>query len=129
MKTLIELDPGECKFALTDSETADKSWSHLRLGANGPGMRAKNGSRVGAGAYPHLFCGAPAIQVRGADGKMACGPYCEAHHKVSYRGKGKDARSLEEMIYSIDHSQYRGRAPYAEHTDPMDEELKKGAAA
>lgn len=116
MKSLVELGADECRFALTDSPAADRSWSHARLGASGPGSRKLN---VGGGAYPHQFCGEPVV------GK---GPYCAAHKKLCHRGMGKDARSLEEMIYAIDKSQYRGRSPYADHTDPVDEELRRSAA-
>lgn len=117
MKSLIDNDG--CKYPVTNSDVSDQSWSHLRLGSSGPGMRAKDGSRVGGGAYPHLFCGEP---------QKAGSCYCAAHHKVCYRGPGKDARSLEEMIYAIDQSQFRGRTGYAEHTEPLDEDLRRGAA-
>jgi hypothetical protein len=112
VKTLAE-NTG-CKYALTDSETADQSWSHARLGS-GPGVKVK-GVWIGGGAHQHLFCGEP----RKADSN-----YCPAHHKLCYRGPGKDARSLEEMMYAIDQSQYRGKPAYADHTDPMDVELAR----
>lgn len=115
-KTLLDNDG--CKYAVTNPDQTDKGWAHLRLGS-GPGMRSKTGARIGGGAYPHLFCGEP---------QQAGSPYCAAHHKLCYRGPGKDARSLEEMIYSIDQSQFRGRVGYADHTEPMDVELRKDVA-
>lgn len=115
MKSLMELGEGECKFALTNGGPPDQGWAHLRLGDSGAGVRVK-GRMIGGGAYPHQFCAEPVT----AD---SC--YCAKHHKKSYRGPGKDPRSLEEMIYATDQSQYRGNTPYAEHTDPMDVELSK----
>jgi hypothetical protein len=117
VKSLV--DNEGCKFAVTNGGPADQRWGHLRLGASGAGVVA-NGRIIGGGAYPHQFCDIP-VQ----PGSV----YCPAHHKRCYRGEGKDPRSLEEMIYSVDQSQHRGRTPYAEHTDPMDEELKKGAVS
>lgn len=119
MKSLIELEPGECKFALTDSDAADQGWAHLRLGDSGAGVRVK-GRVIGGAAHPHMFCGEPVMDEKHA--------YCPKHMARCYRGPGKDTRSLEEMIYATDQSQTRTRAPYAEHTDPMDIELKRDAA-
>ena len=51
--------------------------------------------------------------------------YCPEHHARCYRGPGKDARSLEEMIYAVDQSQFRGRVNYSEHTDPLDKEVTR----
>lgn len=101
MKTLIENDG--CKYALTESDAPN---------------RHPFGHSIGP-SYPHLFCGEPTI---------GDGVYCATHHALCRRGHGKDARSLEEMIYAVDQSQYRGRPPYADHTDPVDEELKRAAA-
>lgn len=115
MKTLTE-NTG-CKFALTNG-VADQAWAHLRLGT-GAGVRGK-GRMIGGGAYRHEFCAEPV-----KPGSV----YCPLHHKRCYRGPGKDPRSLEEMIYATDQSQFRGRVPYAEHTEPMDEELQHGVAA
>lgn len=107
MKKLDEIGTG-CKFALTTSPAADFSWSHARLG-----------DTQGGGSYPHLFCGAPT-----KPGSV----YCPTHHKLCYRGPGKHPRSLEEMIYATDQSQYRGKSTYADHTDPIDIELAQGPA-
>lgn len=115
MKTLLE-NTG-CKFALTTSEEPNRH-GFGRLGKDG-----RNGAMVGKAvlgpSYPHLFCGEPTI---------GDGVYCAEHHKLCRRGPGKDARSLEEMIYAVDQSQYRGKSPYADHTDPIDEELKREIA-
>ena len=99
MKTLIETTG--CRFALTTSEAPN---------------RHPFGTHIGP-SYEHLFCDAP---------QRAGSSYCEKHHQVCCRGEGKDARALEEMIYAVDQSQFRGSTGYAEHTDPMDEEVKKG---
>lgn len=103
MKTLSELRPGECKFALTTSEESDKAWSHASLG-----------NTKGGGAFRHGFCAEPV-----APGSN----YCPHHHARCHRGFGKDARSLEEMIYALDQSQFRGRVPYEENTAPIDARL------
>lgn len=99
MKTLIENDG--CKFALTTSEAPN---------------RHPFGHSIGP-SYPHFFCGEPTT----GEGQ----PYCATHKKLCHRGPGKDIRALEEMMYAIDQSQYRGTTGFADHTDPMDEELKK----
>ena len=106
MKQLIDLGPCECKFAVTTSEASDKSWSHAHLAGT-----------IGGGAFKHGFCGKPTAS--------ASEPYCAEHKARCHRGHGKDARSLEEMIYAIDKSQYRGGTKYADHTEPMDVELQR----
>lgn len=73
---------------------------------------------VTTAAPPHDCCGAPTQSENHLE------PYCPTHKAICHRGPGKDARSLEEMIYAVDQSQYRGRSPYADHTDPVDEELR-----
>ena len=115
MKTLQE-NTG-CKFALTTSEEPNR-YGFGRLGKDG-NTGAMVGQAVLGPSYPHLFCGEPTI---------GDGVYCAEHHKLCRRGAGKDARSLEEMIYAIDQSQHRGKSPYADHTDPVDEELKREVA-
>ena len=71
---------------------------------------------------PHRLCGRPTEAFEIEE------PYCPEHKALCHRGHGKDARSLEEMIYAIDKSQYRGRTGHAEHTDPVDEELRRANA-
>jgi hypothetical protein len=115
MKTLIENDG--CKFALTTSKEPNRH-GFGRLGRNGFTGASVGGAVLGA-SYPHLFCGE--VQRPGS-------PYCEAHHARCCRGDGKDVRALEEMMYAVDESQFRGSTGYAEHTDPLDEEAKKGKA-
>lgn len=118
MKTLQENDG--CKFALTTSEKPNR-YGFGRLGKNGStGARVKGpqpdqGAVLGA-SYPHLFCGEPTI---------GDGVYCAEHHKLCRRGDGKDVRSLAAMIDAMEHSVSHRRTPYAEHTDPIDEELKR----
>jgi hypothetical protein len=102
MKSLIE-NTG-CKYALTTSAAPN---------------RHPFGHTIGP-SYPHLFCGEPTVKD---------GVYCAEHHKLCRRGQGKDARSLEEMIYAVDQSQYRGKSAYADHTDPIDIELRQEKAA
>lgn len=116
MKALADLGPNECRYAPDDAGPADQSWGHLRLGGGG-GVLVK-GRMVGGGAYRHMFCGEPT-----PPGAVYCDA-CRTKHRLT-RGPGKDARSLEEMIYATDQSEHRGRAPYAEHTDPMDVELRR----
>lgn len=113
MKTLQENDG--CKFALTTSEEPNRH-GFGSLGSQACRYGATVGEAVLGPSYPHLFCGEP---------RKSGSPYCAAHHKICYRGHGKDARSLEEMIYAVDQSQYRGSTGFADHTDPLDEELKK----
>lgn len=112
MKTLIENDG--CKYALTTSDAPN------RYGFGRVGHKGKTGAKVGGAvlgpSYPHLFCGEPTV---------ADGVYCAKHHALCRRGLGKNERALEEMLYAVDHSQYRGKPPYADHTDPIDEELKR----
>lgn len=119
MKSLEELKVNECKFALTTSASADFRWNHLRLGDT-KGVVTEDGKISGGGAFKHGFCGAPTHEGE---------PYCAAHKARCYRGPGKDVRSLEEMMYATDQSQYRGRQNYADHTDPVDREIKVEVAA
>jgi hypothetical protein len=116
MKSLMDLNANECKFAMTESDTVDQSWAHARLGASGPGVLGKSHQWVGGGAHPHQFC-AEAVQ----PGSV----YCPAHHARCYRGPGKDPVSLEAMMYATDHSQIRAATGYADHTEPMDVELAR----
>ena len=112
MKTLVENEG--CKFALTTSDEPNRH-GFGRLGKDGKTGAVVRGAVLGP-SYPHLFCG----EVTVGDGT-----YCDKHEKICRRGPGKHVRSLEEMIYAVDQSQYRGSTGFADHTDPIDEELKK----
>lgn len=112
MKTLLE-NTG-CKFALTTSDAPNRH-GFGQLGRKGFTGAAVRGAVLGP-SYPHMFCG---------EATAAGEPYCPTHKAICHRGHGKDVRSLEEMIYAVDQSQYRGSTGFMDHTDPMDEELKK----
>lgn len=115
MKSLFDLEANECRYALTEPADTDQSWGHARLGASGPGVIVK-GQMIGGGAYPHQFC---------AEAVQPGSKYCPAHHKLCYRGHGKDPAALEAMMYATDQSVLRTSTGYAEHTEPMDVELSR----
>lgn len=109
MKSLIDLGPNECRFALTTSEKSDRSWSHVRLGDSGQG----------AGAHPHMFCGAPTKPGE---------PYCAAHRKLCWRGPGKDPMALAGMIDALDQQVVRA-IQVPDNTEPLDVETRREVMA